>query len=287
MLVHVCLIIPYALLAVWPAMPQNTPLKRARAGDNPFLQTSNTTSVAGGTIVLAELEQQVIAAGQKLKDLLVEKYVAGAMSAELLCEISWWHKHAGGCGLDEYAVKPNASWNVTERVQRMLAREYTSPDLFYIGVPVFDKLSGRRIQMDIPVRPPHEVLAKKFGTDEFTGGPGEVDLDLGQSYHDNPIVQHALESGVPEHRIRPIGVYIDAVKYTTRDSFVGVYFNDIKSSERFLYCVIRLSLSLIPDERSTCFVCACTVSVSVSVYLSFGIDLFGLEPCFGLADNMV
>jgi hypothetical protein len=48
--------------------------------------------------------------------------------------------------------------------------------------------------------------------------------------------------GMSWRQCRPLGLYFDAVSYTKRDAFEGVYLTDFRTDRRSLVCIIRSRL---------------------------------------------
>ena len=215
-----------------------------RAGLNERVDgVRNLKAISDYSFVHFERYEEVRAAGDKMRNFLLEEYVAGKISTEFLCTVAFWHQSSGGCGMDEYAMSPDriSSSNFSEKVDMLVAREFKSPNLLYVKTPMYDKVQAKRIVCEIPVRPSHECLAESFSDVEETGEDQGPQL-WGQLYTTNPAVVEAKSAGLPWTRIRPLAIYLDATKYTTRDSFVGLFVHDLRSGIRFLFSVFRVGI---------------------------------------------
>lgn len=223
-------------------------LKRARSGLNSWVAAKHTVPAGGSVEVLAELAETVQQAGEKLRNLLLELHVGGNLSAEKLCEIAYWHQASGGCGLEAYStVRPGGnSGNYSRVVEKNLTRDFRAPGLDFLPVPQHDKAACSRVMTAIPFRLPHVTLAHEFPVVEQQQGedPGLDPSDslYGPAYSEHPLVLEAKAAGVPWQNIRPISFYVDAARYTTRESFVGWFWMDLRSNRKFLCCAIRGAL---------------------------------------------
>ena len=58
-------------------------------------------------------------------------------------------------------------------------------------------------------------------------------------YLEHSVRLEAIEAGVPEENIRPAAIYWDGVVFTRNESFLGVFFEDMKTRRNWLCCIIR------------------------------------------------
>ena len=184
-------------------------------------------------------------AGQELRNLLIDRYIKGRLVAEDLTLISWYHTKAGGAGLRDFALSPDRKSGFSDHVKVVLAREFPAPPMYHVDVPVYEKLSCARNLLDIPLRLPTQAIS------EILDGAGEpsdmVDHSAemwGELFTEHPVVQDAINKGIPWHKIRPLGLYTDAVPFTKNESFVGISIHDLRSGIKILCCTIRPCLTL-------------------------------------------
>ena len=129
-------------------------------------------------------------------------------------------------------------------IKKKLAQETPDPELFSVtNVPMYDKISSRRILADVPMSLAHHKLESipeaRAGYDDDNFG----DAFWSSAYDRHSVRHDALAAGIPETNIRPVALYWDGVKYTNHDSFYGFYFRDLKSGQQFLAFLVRASLS--------------------------------------------
>ena len=64
-------------------------------------------------------------------------------------------------------------------------------------------------------------------------------LSVHQKYNVHPVVQRGQAQGLHASRIRASSLYMDAAQFTKRDSFEGIFFQDLQSGNRTLIAIIR------------------------------------------------
>ena len=209
--------------------------KRARGSENPWLARGE------GMVLAGEAAQ----AGEDIKQLLSTKFVSGDMTAELLCKIAYLHQTSGGCGLEDYAMHPDRknTGNYNRKLQSRLAKDYHTPDLFTINVPLYDKMSCARQLTPVPVRLPHEAISEDWAGAPHDEGVDQGESVWGQAYASHTVVQRGLQT-VHWSKVRPVAIHIDSTKYTQRDSFVGVFYTDLRSDKKYMFCVLRVGLNI-------------------------------------------
>jgi len=217
-------------------------LKRARLEGNVWSKLQQTASTgAGSAAVFAECQDHAAHAGKELRSYLIKAFAAGRFTAEDVGTISHWHTCAGGVGLQDLAVKPERSSGHAAHLELVLSREYRSHDLYYAQVPIYDKYSCKRVWSSIPL--PSEAIARDFSESNASQAEAASDSVWGQAFAEHPVVTQSRTSQLPDSLVRPISLYWDGVKYSTRDNFMGFYAQDLRSGERHLLVIIRVALT--------------------------------------------
>ena len=215
-------------------------LKRARAGCSSLFDVDAFTQL-GNVFVQTEQVPVLKAAGEALRKLLVGKYAAGEMPAADLCRIAYYHTESGGHGLSDLSFPPSqADHHGSRHVQKMLQRELSKPDLFYVDVPLQDKHAGKRVVHSIPVRLPSETFASIYPLDvDLPAASDQLEGQEQSAYKKHPVV-----GSHPGQRIVPISLYWDGVSYSKRDSVCAYYFIDCLQNKTYLSFSLRVSLSV-------------------------------------------
>ena len=88
------------------------------------------------------------------------------------------------------------------------------------------------------VHPLHEHLAANASK----VCPLKTSVGYEDKWLQSQMQKHPVYQKVPpdQHwRVRPLGLYFDGTPFTRRESFVGVFVNDLLSGEKILICVLR------------------------------------------------
>jgi hypothetical protein len=183
---------------------------------------------------------EATAAGRELRRLLVDRYARGSLSAEDLTLISWYHTESGGVGLETLAVSPDHPGNWSRHVKAVLESDFGLPVLYSCRMPVFDKIQCHRSVMDVPLKLPSTVVSEIVAADVTCDtGADPNEMFWGTSYSEHPEVRKAVQSGMSWTRIRPLGLYTDAVPYTNNDTFIGVWVHDLRSGIKEMCAIAR------------------------------------------------
>ena len=223
-------------------------LRRAKHAGHSWGQLQSVARVGASAVVPVELAAQAQAAGKALFDCLAGQYASGDLCAEQLCKLAFLHTLSGGCGLEELAVdvsQPSSASNCSRKVQTALARHFKSPQLYYADVPLHDKYECIRTQTPVPFRLPSEVLSEQYASNVDSDRPCAAEAkEWHAAFNDHVVVRSAREAGWHESRIVPLALYFDGVVYSKTDSFVALYFQDLRSQKRFLSCLVRPALKI-------------------------------------------
>ena len=187
-----------------------------------------------------ELADAYIKAGSDLRMCLIQLYISGRLDAATLSAIAHYHLQSGGCGVDDYAIKPElASKHASEHVRHLLAKEIVDPDFHYVDTPINDKKTSVRRMDSIPMKLAHEEINDHVVTLPRPTGDDPLELMRLPRVRHNPAVQRAFDAGLHWHDVRPIVSYWDGVRYTTRESLEGFYILDVRSGRRYLCWLVR------------------------------------------------
>ena len=114
-----------------------TTAKRAKLAE-PFARARS--------VALGAAEQQL--AGQRFRRILITDLDSGKLDAHGLVVRAWWHTQSGGCGVEDLAgdTEPTEteSKHSSERVERILRKEFPIPELTAVDVPANPKRSSVR-----------------------------------------------------------------------------------------------------------------------------------------------
>ena len=217
-------------------------LQRARAEADALLlgQTRNLPPTA-----------EEVEAGRKLRTKLLLLHLKKGLDATDLCELAHWLVLSRGTGVDDFAMDPakNGGGNCAKHLRLVLAREYPDPGLYYCEVPCYDKYKSMRTTMQLPIHLPTEFLCDQLSSsgdvpdDPQVPLPNAKDAELGieyiPRYDEHPVIIRAQQQRLHKSRIRACSLYMDAAQFTKRDSFEGVFFQDLVSGDRTLIAIIR------------------------------------------------
>ena len=181
-------------------------------------------------------------AGEKLRQLLLDRFVMGLLPGSDVAELCHWITKAGGVGVQDLALKPElAKRHGSEHVTLHAGKVFPDRDLTYIDVPLYQKREARRTSEKIPIMLPSKLL-EKFVFKDYK----KDDVNLAKylqglpCYEQHPVVRRARANRESEI-VRPLALYWDGVRYSVHDSFTGFYITDILSGQKFLSFLLRSS----------------------------------------------
>ena len=229
-------------------------MKRAHAGQHwgngsflENLESGFTDHVAG-----ADRKE----AGKQLWDLFVSEYAGGGLDAELLCSLAHFITLAGGQGVEDLALAPSKDKNVhtgnaSKHLKLVLGNRFSDPDIYYCGVPSFEKTQSRRSTQQVPMMLPstifREALAKRVGPDDATE-PLESKLNCDcEKLDKHEAMSSPKATSLHWSRRIAIALYWDGVQYTKRDTFHTLYIVNLPTRERHI--VFLVSANLIYSEH--------------------------------------
>jgi len=180
-------------------------------------------------------------AGAQLLDLLVDLKVQGKLSATNCCLISFWAARAGAAGgVQQLGKAPGASsGHYSSHFDKVIGHRESEKDLLWVDIPCYRPFDAGRYVRQVPVFPPHEILAEECAGDKGLIRQLKGSVDAGEwppCYHSHPVVQQAK----PAIAI-PIAIYIDGIQFTRRDNILGVFCNNLATGVHHLVAVLRKS----------------------------------------------
>lgn len=178
-------------------------------------------------------------AGEFLVQFLLGLLYTNNISARSLCVICYWAHLAGAKGpVGEYAEKPDSSsGHFQRRVDRVTGIKLSEmcKAMYRVPTPQHAKYDMCRTVHPMPVGVPHEELAKEFAEDPFAAtGPSEPEWT--ESFKTHPVVRRH-----PNELVMPLGLYLDGISFTNRDSLLGIFIYSLHTMKRHLVAILRRS----------------------------------------------
>lgn len=185
------------------------------------------------------------AAANEFVDMLVELYLSSKLSARTLSVLCYWAQKAGMPGLvSQYAMRPDIphSGNYQKHLDRALGFDVEKTKLYTVAAPGYPRGELGRGTIDLPMRPPHELIEEEFERDpalpvklqEMCDGGG-----LPPAYWEHPLLKAS------DTTILPTALYCDAVPYNNTDSAVGVCMINLVTGTRHIAGIIRKQIHAI------------------------------------------
>ena len=151
---------------------------------------------------------------------LVDRFAVGKLDAVDLATIAWKAKKAGAGGVSDLAVDPDIKGeNHARKVRTALNLNAVEDEVLYAcQIPVWDATTASRKVASMPVKLPHEALARDFYNNRAAyirarSDPDNIEVP---SFLRHPIVQeHGADS------CWPCGYYTDKVKLGNESFYRG------------------------------------------------------------------
>lgn len=182
-------------------------------------------------------------AGEHFRETLSALYMDSAVSAETLCVLCYWATRGGMRGSAKNLAKaPGAeSGSYQQFLDKALGFTELRRGLYELPIiGTLDAEDATRRPYNIFVRPLHEALHEELLEDvgQITALEEAVESkDLPPTYFENPIVKAAMDNDEPA--VHPLGLYLDAVRYTNSDSVLAVWLVNLISGARHVVALIR------------------------------------------------
>ena len=155
------------------------------------------------------------AAAQEFRRDLVSRFATGKLEAIDLCTLAWRSTKAGARGVEDLAVDPNQKGdNHAKVVRKALGLDKVSDAALYeLHVPLYDAATGKRTVRPLPVKLPHEALARDFMNNSAAYWKARSD-------HDNIMVPGFVEHPLTKVKVGSDSFYRGSVKCTVLRSSI-------------------------------------------------------------------
>lgn len=94
----------------------------------------------------------------------MELYLASTISARIFAVLCWWAWKAGmKRDVEQYAMAPGSKWsgNYQKHLDRAMGFDLQRSMFYTLAAPGYPRQQPARAIMDLPVRPPHELLEEE------------------------------------------------------------------------------------------------------------------------------
>jgi hypothetical protein len=172
---------------------------------------------------------------QMFLDLLVSLKMSGKMFAKTACLLAYWAKGGGLSGAGtSLAMSPGRTGGVySAHFDKVIGLdEKMKQDWYKLKIPAHCRYDASRMVKDVASSPAHESIA-----DELAESPGilaRLRETVAASEWCENYTQHPLVKSEPAGSVLPLGIYIDGVKYHSRDSTIGFWAINLLTSRRHL-----------------------------------------------------
>jgi len=189
-------------------------------------------------------EESPDAAAREFLELLVDQYLSSTLSAKTFCNLCYYAHLAGMPGkISAYAMKPGCNvGNYQRKLDVAFGFDIEKKNCYVVPAPCSVKGDASRTVVDLPTRPPHELLAEEVSSNGAIPTLMQEMIDAGslpESYFTNPVVQRAEGSGA---RPLPVGLYMDGVPYTLTDTVVAIWLINLVTGARHVAALVRKSI---------------------------------------------
>ena len=83
------------------------------------------------------------------------------MTYQSVCTMAWNHINSGGCGAERLAYDPSKGGNNQARHLRdVLGLDALKDRVYWLRLPIWDKLSAKRIIVDWPIKLANETIQR-------------------------------------------------------------------------------------------------------------------------------
>ena len=176
-------------------------------------------------------------AQHELLSFLLGRHQQGKLTAKDMCIISFWCGRAGLKQVGTLGMRPkSSSGNHQRHVDGFLKKHYGQdmPDAYLLPMPTHHRASGERCVHDLPVLPPHELLAK-----EMQGADVGALLDGWRktpNFDSHPVVVNMAARAT---NVVPLALYLDVASYAVRDSMLIVSVTNLLTDKQHVVAVLR------------------------------------------------
>jgi len=166
----------------------------------------------------ASNEHDVQEWGEIFREQLLERWCTGRrFTGADLCTLAHSHTMSGGCGVDDLKVSPSQKGdNQARKLRTAFGLGDVKLKCYELLVPIWDGDLEVRSETWIPVRLPHEVIARDYEHRPEAYSKNHVDRD---DYMTNSFLEHPVTVEFGHEAVWPIGFYTDKVRLGQSDSF--------------------------------------------------------------------
>ena len=141
----------------------------------------------------------------------------------------------------KFGLKPeSASGHYARKLDNLLGLAELKDSLYHLPVTGIRKFDTTRSSYDMPILPIHELLDREFEEDDsmlFKLQEARDEGSLPPSFETHPVVEK--HNG----RCIPISLYFDGVAYSNNDTVLGMWFQNMLTHKKSLFCVFRKRLT--------------------------------------------
>ena len=178
-------------------------------------------------------------AGALLVDFLLEALYVGKMNARQVTTICHWAKLAGCQGpVGKYSLTPNSpSGHPMRKIDKAtgISLKDLKAGAYKIKVPQHAKRDISRSIHNMMCQLPHEELHKEL-QDNPSAAMGHPEPEWTESFRSHPVVL-----ANPGKTVIPFAFYLDGIRYTKRDSVMGMFVYNLFTNKRHLCVILRRS----------------------------------------------
>ncbi len=201
-----------------------------------------------------------VQAGEEMMETLLGLYYANKLTAKWLCIIAWWASRAGAAGpANKYAFRPNdpSTGHYQRHIDAVTGVSLRDPSAYRINVPGREKHDLGRASHATQVGFPLEDLEKELQDTPSVWDALDARLRDGQmppAYTNHVVVARSAE------RVLPVGIFLDGVQFTKKNSILGIFMINLISHRRHLVAGLR---------KSTLCRCGCRTWCSIRPVMAY------------------
>ena len=92
---------------------------------------------------------------------LLDKWCFGDLTYASVCTLAWYHTESGGLGAERIAYDPSKGGaNQARHLRDVLGLHKLKDRLYWVKLPVWDKLTAKRIIVDWPIKLANETIQR-------------------------------------------------------------------------------------------------------------------------------
>eukprot|EP00974_Lingulodinium_polyedra_P005065 475712-Lingulodinium_polyedra.AAC.1 len=162
------------------------------------------------------------------------------LNARQLCIAMHFAGKAGIAEAAKLGYRPGAqSGKYNAHLKRVWKTDTPDGSLYTMSVPGHAKQDLSRTLHDIPVFPPHELVAQELAEDGAALRVAEyIDVGMPPAYHEHPVVL-GQGTGAGHDPVCPLALYLDFLPYSLTDSVLGWWIHILPTDKRLLFALCR------------------------------------------------